>query len=67
MSTIFFLTIVKLQNKDKDSQILNRSKSDINDLSKYKRLLKKVTKKIDKWHEDQKNAIMFERDEDYIE
>jgi len=37
-------------------------------LAKYKRLLNRVTKKIDKWHEEKsKLKECFQRDEEYIE
>ena len=38
-------------------------------MQKYKRLLDKVTKKIDKWHDekDGRNIEKFEKDSDYIE
>ena len=36
-------------------------------MQKYKRLLDKVTNKIDKWHDGKKNGEQFVKDDDFIE
>ena len=37
------------------------------EMQKYKRLLDKVTNKIDKWHDAKKDGEQFEKDDEFIE
>jgi hypothetical protein len=67
ISVIYFASVVKVNQKIKGR---NGNYSDEEkDMQKYKRLLDKVTKEIDKWHHDKKGRDLekFERDDEYIE
>jgi hypothetical protein len=64
MSVMFFATIVKEKAQRNQTNLQNNT-----DLSNYKRLLDKVSNKIEKWHHDHKhrNKVLFTKDDEYIE
>lgn len=68
LSVIYFASVVNVKQK-----ISGRNGKDLQEeekeMANYKRLLDKVTKKIDQWH-DEKVRLgkqQFERDDEYIE
>lgn len=67
LSVIYFASVVNVKQKIKGR---NGNYSDEEkDMQNYKRLLDKVTKKIDKWHDekDGRDLEKFEKDSEYIE
>lgn len=67
LSAIYFASVVNVKQKIKGR---NGNYSDEEqDMQKYKRLLDKVTKKIDKWHDEKnlRDQEKFELDDEFIE
>jgi len=60
MSVIFFASVVKETGRNAPNST---------ELSNYKRLLDKVSHKIEKWHRDQnqRNKVLFTKDDEYVE
>ena len=61
---MFFASLVKDKAQRNQTNLHNNT-----DLSNYKRLLDKVSSKIDKWHLDQNhhNKVQFTKDDEYVE
>lgn len=68
LSVIYFASVVSVKQKIKGRNG-NSQTEDEKDMVKYKRLLDKVSRKIDQWHDEKKNQNKekFIKDDDYIE